>query len=139
MNQVAAIITISMAALSTTTTNAFQTAAINSSRPSQESFALSAIPSSQAGWGHSRGVPSKTARESACNVEWEPMTELERRIEDGIHYEHIPNQHSQHHGKAYSRTASKDGMPYSQGVFCGYRYTDEEYGRLKSASPSIEK
>ena len=40
------------------------------------------------GWGASRGVPSKTARESAYACEWEPMTELERRIEDGINYEH---------------------------------------------------
>mmetsp|Transcript_19663 Transcript_19663/g.48341 ORF Transcript_19663/g.48341 Transcript_19663/m.48341 type:complete len:138 (+) Transcript_19663:141-554(+) len=136
MKQVAAIITVSMAALSTTT-NAFQTS-ITSTRPSHEAFALSATPSSQAGWGHSRGVPSKTARESACNVEWEPMSELERRIEDGIHYEHIPNHYSQNHGNPYSRTASKDGVPYSQGVFVGYRMTEEEYGRLKSADPTIQ-
>lgn len=67
------------------------------------------------------------------------MTELERRIEDGIHYIHIPNHYSSQHkvNNAYSRT-SKDGVPYSQGVFCGYRYTNEEYGRLKSADPAVE-
>lgn len=31
---------------------------------------------------------SPTARESAVIVEWEPVSELERRIEDGVHYEH---------------------------------------------------
>ncbi|CAJ1954530.1 unnamed protein product [Cylindrotheca closterium] len=127
-----------MAALSSATTNAFQTGR-TSARPSHETFALMATPSSQPGWGNSRGVPSKTARESAFAVEWEPMTELERRIEDGINYEHLPNQRSQHHGNTYSRTATKDDIPYSQGVFCGYRYTDEEYCRLKSAEPTMNQ
>ena len=33
----------------------------------------------------------KTAMESAILVEWEPISELERRIEDGVHYEHFPD------------------------------------------------
>ena len=68
------------------------------------------------------------------------MTELERRIEDGVNYEHIPNHYaSQYHANnGYHRTSSEDGTPYSHGVFCGYRYTDEEYGRLKSADPTVE-
>ena len=84
-------------------------------------------------------------------VEWEPMTELERRIEDGIHYEHIPSYYSSPSDEYISnkrrstRTSSSstnnvgtttthdDDDASSRGVFCGYRYSQEEYNRLKSA------
>lgn len=105
----------------------------------QSGSALCAVPPATAGgWGHSRGVPSKTARESACNVEWEPMSELERRIEDGVSYEHIPQPlyKRKKDRSRQTRTASMDNIPSTQGVFCGYRYTEIEYDRLKSADPS---
>ncbi|VEU33753.1 unnamed protein product [Pseudo-nitzschia multistriata] len=96
-------------------------------------------------WGGSRSngssVPSKTACESAVNIEWEPMSELERRIEDGIHYEHIPNyyRNEQHmpgcHPKAKRiiDAEEEDDTPGVRAVFCAYRYSEEDYNRLKSA------
>ena len=79
-------------------------------------------------------------------VEWEPMTELERRIEDGIHYEHIPSYYSSPSDEYINNkrrtssstnnvdtTTTHDDDASSRGVFCGYRYSQEEYNRLKSA------
>jgi hypothetical protein len=88
------------------------------------------------GWGQ-RGPSSKTARESAVNVEWEPMTELERRIEDGVNYDHFDFANAKRY---LQNTSKRDGRAESDattliGVFCGYRYTDDEYDRLKSAHP----
>lgn len=123
-----------------------------------DSTYLSAVPSSSStssssassspGHGGPRGPRSafskNTARESAVNVEWEPMTELERRIEDGVNYEHIPSQrkqayhhrhHRQHHvADGGQGQVDNDGIPTARGVFCGYRFTQEEYNRLKSAN-----
>jgi hypothetical protein len=104
----------------------------------KSSMLSAAHPSSSGGspWG-SRGVPSKTARESAFNVEWEPMTELDRRLEDGVNYEHMPSQaHKRRSGtKGYQDSSVDDETPSARGVFCGYRCTSEEYDRLKSADP----
>ncbi len=96
--------------------------------------------------GSSAGFPSRTACESAVNVEWEPMSELDRRIEDGIHYEHIPghyeSQRQYHKGskmpgchskaKRIADTEEDDSEPV-RAVFCAYRYSEEDYNRLKSA------
>jgi hypothetical protein len=85
--------------------------------------------------------------DSAVNVEWEPMTELERRVEDGIHYEHIlsyyssPSDEYTNRKRSTTRTEGSnknnvdvtDDDASTQGVFCGYRYSQEEYNRLKSA------
>jgi len=96
-------------------------------------------------WGsRSNGstVPSKTACESAVNVEWEPMTELERRVEDGIYYEHIPNHYREAqqmpgcHPKAkrlIDTEEEEEDSPGVRAVFCAYRYSEEDYNRLKSA------
>ena len=126
--------------------NIFQTTALVHLHNQQHgviSSVLSAAYPGSAGSQSSRGgrwtVPSKTARESAVNVEWEPMTELERRIEDGVNYEHIPRQgHKQNHDLQDSQNAlmdDEDDTPTTQGIFCGYRHTPEEYERLKSADP----
>jgi hypothetical protein len=103
---------------------------------------LDAIPSSSSnGFGSTaRGVPSRTAMESAVNVEWEPMTELERRLEDGVNYEHFvdrpPRWSSHQHVSRISDSGdSADEIPRTRGVFCGYKATEEEYNRLKSANP----
>jgi hypothetical protein len=66
------------------------------------------------------------------------MTELERRIEDGVNYNHIPNSKKKQkkNRHAYQRVAPD--VPSARGVFCGYRVTDEEYYRLKSANPKLE-
>ena len=98
---------------------------------------LSAMPQSSAPWG-ARGMPSNTARESAFNVEFEPMTELERRIEDGLNYEHIPLDKSKYDSVGNVRTEKHqtESIPSARGVFAGYRFTQEEYDRLKSADPS---
>ena len=122
----------------------FATSASALSPPHQpqglKSSVLSAVhPSSGGGPARrSRGVPSKTARESAFNVEWEPMTELERRIEDGVNYEHLPNEpHRRAPASGKSRKSKPDDdIPLAKGVFCGYRYTTEEYDRLRSARPT---
>lgn len=74
----------------------------------------------------------KTSMESAVNVEWEPMSELDRRIEDGVHYEH---EHCTSSHKQPREFATKEEIPVARGVFCGYRYTSLEYNRLKSAAP----
>ena len=130
----------------------------------------------------------KTAMEGAILVEWEPISELERRIEDGVHYEHFPDfehvygsEEAQRLRKraARARTARRaerrrsggggggggggwtggagdqvrsadssantmgDGvaddddanLEAAQGVFVGFRVTEEEVGRLRSADP----
>ena len=100
-------------------------------------FAVPPPGGKNSGWGGSRRVPSKTARESACSVEWEPMTELERRIEDGVNYEHIPHKRKKRKNRGSQQRATfQDSIPTADGVFVGYRFTDEEYGRLKSADPN---
>jgi len=82
---------------------------------------------------------SSTARDSAVHVEWEPVPELQRRIEDGIYYEHWRDHET--HGGSSSRVDANDAdggaeeIASVQGVFFGYRVTREEYTRLKSADP----
>jgi hypothetical protein len=78
------------------------------------------------------GKRDRTAIESAVNVEWEPMSELDRRIEDGVHYEH---EHC-NPKKQPRKFVTKEEIPVTRGVFCGYRITPEEYNRLKSADPN---
>lgn len=80
----------------------------------------------------------RTAMESACLVEWEPVSELERRLEDGIHYEHwptFPKPLSNRKKTALEEESSSPSISKKRGVFCGLRVTDEEYTRLKSADP----
>jgi hypothetical protein len=108
------------------------------SRLRAKSSILSAMPpSSGPSWG---SKPSKTARESAFNVEWEPMTELDRRIEDGVNYEHMANnprhQRQNNPGNAHA-TPVEDDVSSVRGVFVGYRVSHEEYDRLKSADPGL--
>jgi len=85
---------------------------------------------------------AQTARESAVLVEWERMSELDRRIEDGANYEHFPHELSSSHSKrkcarttASRKTAGRDGFEIVDGIFCGYKSTNEEYNRLRSADP----
>lgn len=92
------------------------------------SMALFAIPS--------RGT-SSTARESAVHVEWEPVPELQRRIEDGIHYEHWRDDETHSRGRVESWGDDEGEIEASlPGVFFGYRATPEDYVRLKSADPN---
>ena len=105
---------------------------------------------SSSAWGvrsSGAGISSKTACESAVNVEWEPMSELERRIEDGVYYEHLTDHYQVQkqqqkrdrmpgcHPKAKRivETEEDDDSPGVRAVFCGYRYTPDDYNRLKSA------
>jgi hypothetical protein len=78
------------------------------------------------------------------------MTELDRRIEDGFRYEHDPDlyqpsfmgserQSSSRRGGTYAASQKHggvDALPCHRAVFCGYRITPEEYGRLRSAIPT---
>jgi hypothetical protein len=120
-----------------------------SSRPTNSGGAAGGGSTAKSG-----GIPSKTAIESAVNVEWEPMTELERRIEDGVYYEHLPLTSEQHH-RYDKRTIPRSkfagttntgmiddlvddddiNVNVARGVFCGYRFTKDDYNRLKSAHP----
>jgi hypothetical protein len=72
-------------------------------------------------------------------AEWEPVSELQRRIDEGIHFEHWdesgggPGRHKRAHNfKAHRGPTSGVSV---KGVFFGYRVTKEEYSRLKSAHP----
>jgi hypothetical protein len=92
----------------------------------------------------------RTACESAVLVEWERMTELDRRIEDGFRYEHDPDHYQSSFMRSRRQSSSqpggtcrasqnhggKDALPCHRAVFFGYRTTPEEYGRLRSASPT---
>jgi hypothetical protein len=89
-------------------------------------------------------VSRTTARESAVLVEWERMSELERRIEDGVNYEHDVDMSDSNFvaGRNYHQNAAAGRKPKGsnknnkRGVFCGYRATKEEIDRLKSADPN---
>lgn len=136
-----------MRASATTRNKYFTTTSLSAYSPSP-----SGSTHSSSGWGYrssSASVPSKTACESAVNVEWEPMSELDRRIEDGIHYEHIPTRHESEHeyqgGRRMPGCHSKakriddsdeDYSDRVRAVFCAYRYSAEDYNRLKSANIS---
>lgn len=61
------------------------------------------------------------------------MSELERRIEDGVNFEYIPP--TTRHRHRQLELELEDGIPSARGVFAGYRFTDDEYNRLKSADP----
>jgi hypothetical protein len=87
---------------------------------------------------------SKTSRESAVIVEWEPVSNLERRIEEGVNYHHdVFSYESIRQSKKNGRTMNvgkqmmeDDSMTTRvHGVFVGYRVTKEERERMKSAHP----
>ena len=81
----------------------------------------------------------KTAMDSAVLAEWEPVSELERRIEDGILYEHWPVTRTKAKVSNQKSAAIGEESMYLNkisGVFCGLKVTTEEYTRLKSADPS---
>lgn len=150
---------LSISAISAISSTSSSSSSSSSSYPSGTSSSGSA--NSSCSWGSSRstsggpsGVPSKTAMESAVNVEWEPMSELERRIEDGVHYEHLaPSSFGRQQRQDIAGVTSRhsrttfmgsdddgnghhdDSLPRARGIFCGYRYTQDDYNRLKSAHP----
>ena len=99
-------------------------------------FALSAStsPSSSHHSSNSNARHQFTAMESAVRVEWEPVSELERRIEDGIHYEHWPSNEVPNH-RVLGDDNDTTEIHKKQGIFCGFKVTKEEYTRLKSADP----
>lgn len=111
------LIVTAVAVMSAARVNAFQSC---NSRARSALVPLFAVPRSR-----------QTARESAVMAEWEQLSELQRRVEDGIHYEHWPEASEQSNNHA----AKEPELPTCRGVFCGYRVTDEEYARLKSAAP----
>jgi len=92
-----------------------------------------------------KGILSSTARESAVIAEWEPISELERRTEEGVYYEHFngPSKHGdqnrQRRGKEvqqnYEDDDGRSGIQTVNAIFCGYRVTKEEFLRLRSANP----
>ena len=83
-----------------------------------------------------RAIPNKsrssTARDSAVSVEWEPLSELQRRIDEGVHYEHWVEETDKPRRRRSTQAPANGSV---RGVFCGYRVTSEERTRLKSADP----
>lgn len=126
--------TIAFAALTFGASSALTHSGKGCSRPM--AMTLSALHTASGPWG-SRNVPSRTSRESAFNVEWEPMSELERRLEDGVNYEHLPAIDQAYQIRKPKTSEGKDdGIPLRRAVFVGYRYTEDEYNRLRSADPT---
>lgn len=103
----------------------------------------SALCAQSGGMPSARSSGSSTARDSAVLVEWEPVPEIQRRIDEGVHYEHYDENGSggprygrrRTHRANAKRGTGVSGTPSVRGVFCGYRVTNEEYARLKSADP----
>ena len=77
-----------------------------------------------------QGFPSMSARESAVNVEWEPLVEVHYHSNDEKRYDRFDSRS----GQSHSSKTSFDPQAV-QGVFCGFRWTSEEYNRLKSGHP----
>ena len=85
--------------------------------------------------------------ESAILVDWDPVSELERRIDHGKEYEHWPEKsfygsssyvNGNSNVNSFHRRKSMDedhGMPCVRGVFCGFRSSVDERARLKNANP----
>ena len=86
---------------------------------------------------------SRTFRESAVIAEWEPVSNLERRIEEGMNYHHDPFSYesirqSRKNGRKINvgkQIMEEDDTTRVHGVFVGYRVTKEERERMKSAHP----
>ncbi len=103
-------------------------------------------PSSRS--SHAQPTTSFTARESAVLVDWEPVSELDRRIDDGMLFEHDKTttssskshqrSHRDRNNHQHSSSNHQDSAatPTFRGIFCGYRMTSYEYQRLKSAHPA---
>lgn len=72
---------------------------------------------------------TSTCREGAVIPEFEQVSELQRRIDEGIHYEHEERYYDVQEENVFEDVTSV------KGVFCGYRVTPEEKSRLKSAHP----
>ncbi len=86
---------------------------------------------SQYGPSSSQNIPSSTARESAVIVEVEPISELERRIEEGMNYKHFSEENKEKDGRHRDMPSNEES---ARGVFVGYFVTSEERTRLKSAN-----
>lgn len=84
---------------------------------------------------NANGRSSSTARDSAAHVEWEPLTELQRRIEDGVHYEHWPDDETFGDSRTHDVANEDEPERVVEGVFFGYKVTKEDYDRLRSANP----
>ena len=88
--------------------------------------------------------------ESAILVDWDPVSELERRIDQGKEYEHWPEK-KYYHGSSSSSSSFAKGSNSSsskrkgigdmdeegtvRGVLFGLRTSSYERARLKSANP----
>lgn len=72
---------------------------------------------------------ASTCREGAVIPEFEQVSELQRRIDEGMHYEHEERYYDVQEETVFEEVTSV------KGVFCGYRGTPEEKSRLKSAHP----
>ena len=83
--------------------------------------------------------------ESAIPADWEPV--VSKLKEDNM-YDQTRKFQSNYSGQQQQQrrtwscgaTTNHDetATPVVRGVFCGYRVTDEEYSRLKSAHPDDE-
>jgi len=104
---------------------------------SRYTFSLDISPSSSSSWN--RDIFA-SKRESAVLVDWDPVPEIQRRIEQGIEYEHWPEYGRFGYGstksnKKWTGTASIDESHCVRAVIASLRVTTEERNRLKSAHP----
>lgn len=74
-------------------------------------------------------------------LEPEVRPELQRRVEDGQHYDHFHLMRASRNPSWCQAMGDDDDMTMRrvQGVFCGYRTTPEEYQRLRSAHVVMEE
>jgi hypothetical protein len=73
-----------------------------------------------------------TDRRSAAMGDLDRKSELERRVEDGMFYKH---EDSTNHGHKKTNAANlHDNIPITHALWVGYRFTEEERLRLKSAN-----
>mmetsp|Transcript_23793 Transcript_23793/g.70309 ORF Transcript_23793/g.70309 Transcript_23793/m.70309 type:complete len:184 (-) Transcript_23793:141-692(-) len=97
--------------------------------------------------GAGAGPSPSTVMDSSAvlDPEWETVSELQRRIEEGSQYEHWPEFGSDAarrrrteaaDAKSRREASTRNADPSTRGVFCGFVGTEEERRRMRSADPS---
>ena len=109
--------------------------AILPSRASRTSLDAASMSSNNGHFGQ-KNFSTKTARDSAVIAEWEPVSELQQRIEDCINYEHwsLDSMEGVASNPGIHQSLNEEEIHRCQGVFCGIKVSPDERKRLKSAN-----
>ena len=114
---------------------------MNSSRDisyNTKSQVSSSLSASSPSWNRDHYV---SRRESAIFVDWDPVPEVQRRVDLGIEYEHWPERQKMDYQKGYQKkrvianVISDDNVEIVPSAIASLRVTKEERERLKSAHP----